>query len=310
MQTILGSSGVIGQEIARSLPQHTSKIRLVSRDPRKVNPGDEIMKADLLYPDAVTRAVKGSEVVYVTIGFEYDHKIWQQKWPLFIRSVLVACMEHKCKLVFFDNMYMYDDQYLDRMTEKTPINPPSKKGKVRADIYHMIMDKVKEGKVKAVIARCADYYGPGAGKNSALIQTVFDPLSKGKKAKWLGSADRRHSFTYTPDVGKATALLGNTPDAYNQVWHLPTASDPFTGRQWIDNIAGELGVKPGVQVASKGLLKIMGWFNPFMRELSEMVYQFDRDYIFSSRKFEKRFGIHPTPYCDGIREIVKLDYGK
>lgn len=310
MQTILGSSGVIGQEIARSLPQYTSKIRLVSRDPRKVNPGDEIMKADLLNPDTLTRAVKGSEVVFVTIGFEYDYKIWQQKWPLFIRSALVACMEHKCKLVFFDNMYMYDDQYLDRMTEKTPINPPSKKGKVRAEIYHMIMDKVKEGKVKAVIARCADYYGPGAGKNSALIQTVFDPLSKGKKAKWLGSADRRHSFTYTPDAGKATALLGNTPDAYNQVWHLPTTSDPFTGRQWIDNIAGELGVKPGVQVASKGLLKIMGWFNPFMRELSEMVYQFDRDYIFSSSKFEKRFGIHPTPYCDGIREIVKLDYGK
>jgi hypothetical protein len=43
-------------------------------------------------------------------------------------------------------------------------------------------------------------------------------------------ANKKHSFIYTPDAAKATAILGNTPDAYNQVWHLPT-DDHSTLRQ-------------------------------------------------------------------------------
>ena len=31
---------------------------------------------------------------------------------------------------------------------------------------------------------------------------------------------------YTPDAARAVALLGNTPDAFNQVWHLPTDKNP------------------------------------------------------------------------------------
>ena len=36
MQTILGSTGVIGNELAKALPQYTNKIRLVSRNPKKL----------------------------------------------------------------------------------------------------------------------------------------------------------------------------------------------------------------------------------------------------------------------------------
>jgi nucleoside-diphosphate-sugar epimerase len=143
-----------------------------------------------------------------------------------------------------------------------------------------------------------------------LTETVFKPLSSGKKANWMSSVNFKHSFTYTPDAGKATALLGNTEDAYNQVWHLPTTANPFTGKGWIEAIAGELGVKPKYQVAPKFLVKIMGLFMPIMGEMVEMMYQYDRDYVFNSNKFENRFGFIPTPYIDGIKEIVKSDYLK
>ena len=52
----------------------------------------------------------------------------------------------------------------------------------------------------------------------------------------------------------------------------------------------------------------MGLFIPVMRESYEMLYQFDQDYFFSSEKFEQRFGMHPTPYPEGIKAIVKEDY--
>jgi len=308
MQTILGSGGAIGIELAKSLKEFTTDIRLVSRNPQKVNPDDELIAADLLKPDEVDKAVKGSSVIYVTVGFEYNYKVWQENWPKFMKSVIAACISHNSKLVFFDNIYMYDKMYLDGMTEETPINPSSKKGKIRAEIANMVMEKAKEGTLTALIARSADFYGPNIKNTSVLTETVFNPLRKGKKANWMGSVKFKHSFTYTPDAGKATALLGNTEDAYNQVWHLPTVSNPFTGKEWIEHIAKELGVKPRYQVASKFLVKIIGIFVPIMREFPEMMYQYDWDYVFNSDKFEKRFDIKPTPYVEGIEEIVKTDY--
>ena len=225
-------------------------------------------------------------------------------------DVITACKEHKAKLVFFDNIYMYDKDHLNGMTEDTPINPPSKKGKVRAAIAKMLMNEVKAGTLNALIARCADYYGPGISRNGMLRETVIKKLANGKKADWIGKDNCKHSFTYTPDAGKATALLGNTADAYNQVWHLPTAANPYTGKQWVDQIANELGVAPKHRVAPKFMVRILGLFIPIMKEMVEMVYQYDRDYVFDSSKFEKRFDIAPTPYKKGIQELIKSDYSE
>ena len=310
MQTILGSGGAIGVELAKALKGYTNNIRLVSRNPQKVNDTDELFPADLTSVTAVDAAIKGSEIVYVTVGFPYNLKTWQSMWPPFMASVIASCKQHNAKLVFFDNIYMYDADHLNGMTENTPINPSSEKGKVRAKIAKMIIDEVANGSLTALIARSADFYGPNIKQTSMLTEVAFTPLSQGKKANWIGSVNHKHSYTFTPDAGKATAILGNTADAYNQVWHLPTAANPLTGKEWIEAIAAALGTKPKYQVATKFLLRIMGMFVPIMKELIEMYYQNDRDYVFDSSKFNSRFNFTPTPYLEGIKQIVASDYPK
>ncbi len=310
MQTILGSGGAIGNELAKALKEYTTQIRLVSRNPEKINETDQLFSADLTDRTKVFEAIQGSSIAYVTVGFPYNLKVWQNNWPKFIKNVLEACIEYNCKLVFFDNIYMYDPNSLNGMNEETPIDPPSKKGKIRGEIAAMIMDKVKAGKLEALIARSADFYGPNIQNSSMLTEMVFKPLSNGKKANWLSSVNFRHSFTYTPDAGKATALLGNSEKAYNQVWHLPTAEHPYTGKEWIEAIAREMGVKPRIQVASILIVKILGLFMPIMREMPEMMYQYDRDYVFNSDKFNSHFDFKTTPYLEGIKEIVNSDYKK
>ncbi|MBT8182898.1 MAG: NAD(P)H-binding protein [Eudoraea sp.] len=310
MQTILGAGGAIGVELTRALKDYTKDIRLVSRNPKKVNETDELFKADLLNATEVKNAVKGSSIVYVTVGFPYNYKTWKKCWPRFTENVIDACIANDCKLVFFDNIYMYDLNYLNGMNEETPINPPSKKGKIRAQIADMILSKVKEGKLTALIARSADFYGPGIKNTSMLTETVFKPFSSGKKANWMASLNYKHSFTYTPDAAKATALLGNSDEAYNQVWHLPTAKNPYTGREWIEAIAKEMGVKSRSQTATKFIVRLLGLFIPLMREMPEMMYQYDRDYVFNSDKFDTHFDFKVTSYSDGIKEIVQSDYSK
>ncbi len=301
MQTILGAGGDIGTGLAKALAQYTSTIRLVSRNPQKVNEGDQLFATDLTRAEEVDKAVAGSEIVYLTIGFEYKVKVWQENWPKLMRNVIDACKKHRSKLVFFDNVYMYDPAYMHHMTEETPIKPISKKGAIRAEIAAMLLSEVKAGKLDALIARSADFMGL---KNSVPVEMGIKHFLKGKKAYWMVDVEKVHSFTYTPDAAKATALLGNTPDAYGQVWHLPTDKTPLTGKQWIELMAKAVGVAPGYSVLPKWLMGILGVFMPVMKEFKEMAYQNDRDYFFDSSKFEKRFNLRPTPPEQAIKEVV------
>lgn len=309
MQTILGAGGAIGIELAKALPEHTNAIRLVSRNPIPVNAGDTLLAADLTQADDVDKAVAGSEVVYITVGFAYSTQLWREVWPMLMKNVINACQTHSAKLVFFDNVYMYDPTHIPNMTEDTPVAPTSNKGKVRAQIAEMLLNAHAQGEIQGVIARAADFYGPSIQTTSVLTETVFKPLAAGKTPQWFASTKYKHAFTYTPDAGKATALLGNTDDTYGQVWHLPTAPNPPTGQEWITQVATAMGKEAkGVQVLPKWLMRALGLFVPFMREIHEMAYQYDRDYVFDSSKFTDRFGTEATPYAQGIAEVMAVDY--
>lgn len=303
MQTILGSSGVIGTELAKSLTQYTDKIRLVSRNPKRVNPTDQLVAADLTNPQQVLTAVEGSEVVYLTVGLEYKIGVWQSQWPVIMKNVIDACKTHKVKLVFFDNVYAYG-LVKGWMKEDSLVNPVSKKGEVRAEIAQMIMSEVEHGHLDAIIARAADFYGPNTPLSFATV-TVFHNLKKGKTAQWFIDANKKHSMTYTPDAGKATALLGNTISAYNQIWHLPTDKNVLTGKEFIEIAAKAFGVEPKYTVLKKWMIQVVGMFIPVVKESIEMLYQNEHDYLFDSTKFEKAFNFTPTSYQDGITETVR-----
>lgn len=304
MQTILGANGIIGQELSKHLPRHTSIIRQVSRHPKKVNTSDELVKADLLNYAETEKAVAGSEVVYFVAGLKYEAKVWQQQWPVVMKNTIDACKKHGSKLVFFDNVYAYG-QVNGIMTEQTPFNPNSKKGEVRARIATMLLDEIKASNLKAMIVRGADFYGPGATL-SLIHSTVTERLKAGKGAQWIGDKKKIHTFTYTPDAGKTVALLGNAEEAYNQTWHALTSAEKMTGEELV-RIAYEIMNMPdkGIQGMSKTGVRLLGLFIPVLREFVEMMYQFENDYVFDSSKASRFLNENPTFYQKGLRETLK-----
>lgn len=305
MQTILGAGGGAGTEITRSLSNYTKDIRVVSRNPKKVNETDQLMKADLTDPKQLDEAVKDSEIVYVTIAFPYNVKAWRELWPNFMKNLIDTCSKYKTKIVFVDNVYMYDPKYLSNMTEETPINPVSEKGKVRAEVARMLMEAVEKNKVEAIIARAPDFYGPGV-IGSMLYQTVYLKLIKDKNPQWLGRLDVIHSFIYSKDIGKAVALLGNSTDAFNQVWHLPTTDQKLTNRQWIEMLMKAMNKQKKIQTMPDWMINVLGVFVPILKELQDVGYQFRQDYFFNSRKFCKKFNFKPTIPEQGMKKIVNV----
>lgn len=303
MQTILGAKGVIALELSQALSVSTDRIRQVSRSPRRVNPTDEIVTADLLDSNATVRAVAGSEVVYLVVGLKYDAATWQEQWPRVMRNVIAACKGQGSRLVFFDNVYAYG-KVDGVMTEETPFNPNSSKGEVRAKIATMLLEEMRRGDLQAMIVRSADFYGPGVTQ-SLPHATVFERLKAEKTPQWIGNAKALHTFTFTPDAGRALAVLGQSASAYGQTWHLPTSKELLSGEDFV-RLACELAGRPySMQVPPRWVLRLMGLFIPVLRENEEMMYQFEYDYRFDSSKIESAFALTPASYRQGIAASLR-----
>lgn len=95
MQTILGANGIIATELAKELySKFTKDIRLVSRNPKQVNGTDLLFTANLLDAGETEEAVKGSDIVYLTVGLPNNWKIVKEQWPVIIRNVINACIKN------------------------------------------------------------------------------------------------------------------------------------------------------------------------------------------------------------------------
>lgn len=301
MQTILGAGGTIANELTKVLLANNQPVRLVSRNPKSIQ-GTTTKSADLSNSLQTNEAVKGSSIVYLCPGLTYDIKVWTKMWPAIMQNAIDACKKHKAKLIFFDNIYCLG-KVNGPMREESPFNPTSKKGLIRAAIATQLLNEIKAGNINAMIARSADFYEPNC-KTGVFNILVTDHLAKGKKAQCLVNANLQHSYTFTPDCGKALWLLSQRYDAFNQIWHLPTAHPALTSEELIGLAAKEFGVEPKYFVLSKGYIRFGGLFIKLVKELYEMLYQNDSEYIFDSTKFENAFGVHATSYKDGIKQTV------
>jgi nucleoside-diphosphate-sugar epimerase len=305
MQTILGANGQIANELAKELKnKYTADIKLVSRNPRKVNDTDILFSANLLDHQQTSNAVKGSEVVYLTVGLPMDTKLVQQQFPVFMRNTIDACIEHGAKLVFFDNTYMYPQNKIP-LTEETKFNPVGPKGKVRAEMVNMLLDAIHDERLNAVICRAPEFYGPNETRGIT-NSLVFENIKKGREPKVLLRDDTLRTMIWTPDASKATALIGNTPNAYNQTWHLPCDDNRLTFKQIIEYASSVCGRAIHYKVINRFTLKVASLFKKNIKEILELLPRYQQDNIFSSDKFKERFSqFEVTPYKRGIEIMLQ-----
>lgn len=303
MHTILGANGQIGRELAISLKRdYTTNIRLVSRHPKKVNDSDELFQADLLNPQQTLDAVEGSDIVYLTAGLPMNTQLWIEQWPTLMRNVIAACETHDAKLVYFDNTYMYPQTSMPQ-SEDTHFAPNGGKGSVRAHITNMLLEAMERGTINAVVCRAPEFYGPGSTQ-SITNSTIISPLLAGKPAKVFLRDDVKRSLIFTPDASRAMALIGNTPDAYGQTWHLPCDDNRLTYHQFVELAAKTFNTKSKYRVIKRWQLWLAGKLNSTIRDAAELLPRYETDNIFVSDKFKTRFpAFEVTAFEQGLRII-------
>lgn len=307
MQTVLGANGQIATELARELRRSCAgDVRLVSRNPRKVNETDSLVSANLLDAGQTLDAVKGSGVVYFTAGLPPDTELWERQFPIMLRNALDACRAEGASFAYFDNTYMYPQD--DRLqTEETPFAPVGRKGKVRAAMASMVLEEMARGEIPVLIGRAPEFYGPGKTQ-SFTNALVIDRLKAGKKPRVPVRDDTRRTLIWTPDASRALAALGNTPDAFGQTWHLPCCDDRPTYREFVAMASEVFGREPSWSVIGKWTLTAAGLFSKQVREIGELLPRYEQDNLFDSTKFKRRFpGFEVTTYREGL-ELIRREW--
>lgn len=305
MQTILGANGIIGEELAKELrKKYTSNIKLVGRHPQKIHAEDVLCKADLLDKANVLEALNDTSVAYLTVGLPYTSDVWLRDWVRIMSNVIDGCRQKKCRLVYFDNTYAYP-QDMSIQTEMTSFNPNGKKGEGKKQAAELLLSAMAKHEIEAAICRAPEFYGPGKTK-SITNSLIFENIKKDKPPKVFLRDDVLRTLIYTPDAGRAMALIGNTTDAYGHTWHLPCDDHRLTYKGFIEEVSRQLGRKIPYTILSITMLKAAAVFNNNIVETMELLPRYAMDNIFDSSRFKARFPeFTVTTYEDGIAQILK-----
>lgn len=299
---VLGT-GALGRAVMEELLKRGESVRMVNRSGKldEVPAEVEVIASDLYDPAKVREVTREAQVVYQASQPNYNQ--WPEKFPLLQKSIIDGLTGSTAKLVLVENLYMYGDTDGKPLTEDTPYDAHTRKGRVRGEISRAAFQAHKEGRAQVTAARGGNFFGPW-GANSTMGTRAFYPLLRGKPAQLIGRTDLPHSHTYVKDFGRALVILGERNEADGQAWHVPNDQPRMSQGELVRMFAEEAGVEPKISSMGKLMMTIGGLFIPEAKETVEMMYEFDKPFIVDSSKFEKTFGMRATSIREAVRETV------
>jgi len=299
IHVVLGS-GVVGSRLASRLGGAGNRVLLISRtESGPAIPNVEKIKVDASSFSSLISAAPKANFIYNCINPPYNK--WDKEWPRINKAVIEYAISTQAVLVTCSNLYGYGP-YKGILTEELPLNATWKNGRVRADMWLEVKSYHDAGKLRATEVRASDYIC--ASDQSRMGNRVVPKLMQGQSVQLLGSLDKLHTWTDPDDVARLMMVVAKEEVAWGRPWHVPS-DGPMTQRQVVRDIALELKIKnPKVSSVPTLIEKVLGIFNPIMRELSHTAYQFNEPFVMSDEKARKTFGLKPKPWNLVIRDLV------
>lgn len=299
LQVVFGT-GPLGLAVMRALRARGKRVRMLNRSSRVRFPKDlqtEVGGIDAVDPAQTREVCEGATAVYHCIGLPYSR--WQAELPAIAHGIIEGAAHAGARLVYADNLYAYG-KVRGPLREGLPESPHTRKGALRAQIARTLLDAHSAGKVRVSIGRATDFYGPWV-TNAMLGERVFAHALKGEAADLVGDVDRLHSYTYIDDFASALVTLGEREDALGRAWVVPSAP-ALTTRAMVDLVFRALGARSKLRVAPSWLLSLFGLFN---REMREMLYQFEDDFVLDHSEFARQFEVSVTSHAQGIARTLE-----
>ena len=303
---LFGAAGAIGGSIAAALRAEGRPYRVVGRGRAELEArfaSDQLAEVVTWNPDdpaSVRAAARGIDTIFYLVGVPY----WQfELHPILMKKTLDgAIAEGVPKLVLIGTVYPFGKPQTARIREDHPRQPHTFKGQKRKEQEDLVLAADAAGSIRGTILRLPDFYGPGIDRS--FMASAFQAALKGGRAQLLGPVDVQHEFQYVPDVGPVALALAAEPRAFGRGWNL-AGPGTITQREFVERVFAEAGRKPKMVVANKFMLRLLGLFNPLLREVVEMHYLFEMPVVMDDSALQELLGgVKKTSYDEGIRATL------
>jgi nucleoside-diphosphate-sugar epimerase len=300
---IVFGTGQVGRPLVETLVAAGHDVVAVNRNGAGSIPGARVVGGDATDTAFTSAVCAGADAVYFCLNAP-SYERWTEEFPPLQRGVLAGAESAGARLVVLDNLYAYGPPRGAALVETMPANPSSAKAAVRAAMTEELLAAHHAGRVEVAIGRASDYFGPGATR-SALGETVFGAALAGGAAQVMGDPEQPHSYSYTPDVAAALAILGTAEGATGAVWHLPVP-ETRTTHEIVASVYAAAGRRPRMLAAGALTLRTIGLFKPAMREYLHTLYQFSDAWVVDDTAFRRAFGDPTTPLDEAL--VTTLDW--
>ena len=303
---LFGAAGAIGQSIAAALRAQGQAYRVVGRSHASLeqafgaDPLAELCPWNPDDPASIAAAARGIDPLVYLVGVNY----WQfELHPRLMQATLDGAIAAGVKrIVLIGTVYPYGRTGSKPVREDQPRRPHPFKGKMRKAQEDVLLEAHRAGRIEATVLRLADFYGPGVV--ASLLHGAATAAVHGGAADMIGPIDTAHEFVFVPDVGPVVCRLLAEPRAYGKVWHLAGAG-VTSQRAMLEEMQRQSGTTIKTRIAGKFLLRLVGLFKPFMRELVEMHYLFTDPVLLDDTALQQLIGpLHKTPYAEGVRRTL------
>ncbi|GGH73122.1 nucleoside-diphosphate-sugar epimerase [Pullulanibacillus pueri] len=305
---VLGATGGTGQVIVSELLTRGINVTAFGRSERKLgallkqhdfNPLLSYVVGDIFDPGTIVEAAKNAEVIFQCANVSYQEMA--SKLLLLGESVMMAADRLGKKIVIVDGIYVYGHQ-VAKGDESHPKQPHTKKGKLRLEFENLIFNN-KWMKANPLIVRLPDYYG--ATSQNAYLQPTLEGIAANKKSVFIGNLKTPREYVYLPDAAQMIVNIAERDDAYGENWNIPGAG-LISGKDIIQLAREITGYRKSVIPLNKTAIRLMGMFDPFMREVVEIMYLTKEGFVLSGEKYEKSIGTIPiTPFKKGLEETFR-----
>jgi nucleoside-diphosphate-sugar epimerase len=303
---IFGAGGAIGRALALELERRAIPFRVVGRGKAKLQAAfgrmahAEVFDADLTDLRSAGAAARGVDTILYAVGVPYTSF---QLHPAMIRTAIEAAASVQvARLVLVSNVYSYGVPRTSHVAETHPREPQTRKGKFRKEQEDAVLEAHRLGRLQGMVVRLPDFYGPHA--ELSMANPIFRTALAGKTANWLGPVNAPHEWAFVPDAGPAIADLAESAECYGEAWNIAGAGE-LNAMDFITRVYRGAGRSPKYRSVGRGMLKLLGWFNPLYRELPEMLYLQETPVLLDDSKLRAKFpALHKTSYDEGIRKTL------
>lgn len=295
---VLGA-GPVGRAVVGALQSRGIDAVVVSRSGTEI-PGATATVCDVRDVAALTKVVAGADAVYQASQPEYHR--WPEEFPDMQRGIVKAVQTTDAVMVAVENLYGYGPVQ-GTLTETLPLVSTGRKGKARADLWRELESETRAGRLKATAGRSSDFFGPHVF-GSQVGDRFFPPLMKGKKAEVFGDPKALHSYTSVIDFGEALVRLALDERSIGRAWHVPNAP-AVRNEEFLALAAKCAGVEPKSVRRGRMAMKMAGLFIPPAREIPEILYEFEEDFVVDHSAYAALFGDHATPLERSVGATVE-----